>query len=206
MNTGGVFVRSDIINVCASGEGVDEALFQAEAVAKYKGLSDKQALWLRLLSEEMMGMLRQLTGEVEARFFIEDEADEYRLHLITDTVMDREKRRKLMEASTDGTNIAAVGVMGKLRCLFERVFEPDEPGAIRFLDSGWMGTEEDLTGLYNAYWSLNNYRAFMQEKKDAEEWDELERSIVANLADEVRIGIKGGTVEMIIYKKMKKEN
>lgn len=199
-------MRSDIIKVNSSGTGVEEALAQAEAVANYKGLSAKQGLWLRLLSEELMGLLKGLTGEENAEFWIEDEGGEFRLHLATDTEMDKEKRARLLETSTTGTNAAAVGLMGKLRCLFERAFEPDAPGAIPFFDSGWMGSEEDITGMSNTYWSLNSYRQFMQTRRGTDEWDELERSIVGNLADEIRVGIKGGKVEMTIYKNMAKED
>ena len=35
-----------------------------------------------------------------------------------------------------------------------------------------------------------------------EKWDELEKSVIANIADEIEIGIAGKTVEMIVYKKM----
>ena len=41
---------------------------QAEKVAAYKGLSPKGALHLRLLTEEMMGMMRSITGEKEGKF------------------------------------------------------------------------------------------------------------------------------------------
>ena len=34
-----------------------------------------------------------------------------------------------------------------------------------------------------------------------EDWDELEKSVVARLADEVKIGIAGHDVEMVISKK-----
>lgn len=50
-------------------------------------------------------------------------------------------------------------------------------------------------------WSLNQYKsstAADPEKK--EEWDELEKSVLAKVADEIEIGISGGFVEMIVYK------
>ena len=34
-----------------------------------------------------------------------------------------------------------------------------------------------------------------------EAWDELEQSVVANIADEIKIGIADDSAEMIIYKK-----
>ena len=35
-----------------------------------------------------------------------------------------------------------------------------------------------------------------------EAWDELEKSVVSHVADEVKVSIRSGTVEMIIYKKL----
>ena len=51
-------------------------------------------------------------------------------------------------------------------------------------------------------WSLNRYRSAVKEgKAPAENWDELEKSVIARLADDVQIGISGQNVEMVIYKK-----
>ena len=35
-----------------------------------------------------------------------------------------------------------------------------------------------------------------------EAWDELEKSVVANVADNVKVFIRGRFVEMVIYKRM----
>ena len=53
-------MRSDIVQVNANGTGVEEALAQAEAVAVYKKLPYNDSLKLRLLAEEMMGLLQGL--------------------------------------------------------------------------------------------------------------------------------------------------
>ena len=197
-------MRSDTIYVSNSGEGVEKALAQAEAVAVFKGLSKKDALHLRLLTEEMMGMLCALTGETDARFYIEDTDGDFRLHLVTETSMDSEKRKRLLDSSSTGKNAAAKGVMGKLRDLFERSFEPLTDNVPSYYAIGWVGSDADPFGMelpvYDEAWSLNRYRDAVRD--DAEAWDELEKSIVANLADEIRIGIRGGTVEMVIYKKI----
>ena len=195
-------MKSDVISVSSSGNGVAEALSTSELVAAYKGLPKKDALHLRLLTEEMMGMLQGLTGETEAEFFIEDENNSFRLHLITDTAMDAEKRRRLLSSSTSGKNAAVTGVMSKIRDLFQQAFEPLEDDGVSFYTTGWVH-HPDSGGIdfsiYDSAWSFNQYRVSV---KDAEEWDELEKSIVANLADEVSIGINKNKVEMIIYKKI----
>ena len=66
-------MKTDIISVSSSGRQMETALAQVEKVAAYKELGHKQALHLRLLAEEMMGMMRSITGEKEGEFWIEDE-------------------------------------------------------------------------------------------------------------------------------------
>lgn len=197
---------SDKIVIKGDGAGFEQALATAEAVAAYKGLSRKDTLHLCLLTEEMMGMLQGLTGEEQAIFFIEDEDNEFRLHLITDTAMDAEKRRRLIESSTSGKNSAAKGVIGKLRDLINQAFEPLNDDVSNYYSAGWVGYTPEPAGIdfsaYDSTWSFNQYRQSVDEEANEEAWDELEKSIVANLADEISIGINRNKVEMIIYKKI----
>ena len=74
-------MKTDVITVSSSGAQMEAALAQADKMAAFKGLSGKSALHLRLLAEEMMGMMRSLTGEQEGQFWIEDSDGVYRLHL-----------------------------------------------------------------------------------------------------------------------------
>lgn len=197
-------MSSDYVRVFPDGDGVEEALAYTETVAANKNLSHKDALHLRLLTEEMLGMLRGLTGETAADFYIEEENGEFRLHLITETSMDGEKRKRLLGVSTSGRNEEAKGVMGKLRDLFSQAFEPLSDDVPAYYATGWVSMDTDPMGidfsLYDNAWSFNRYKESVGEGTEA--WDELEKSIVANLADEIRIGIRGSRVEMIIYKKM----
>ena len=48
---------------------------------------------------------------------------------------------------------------------------------------------------------LRQYRE-MNEKDHLEDWDELEKSVVAKVADDVKVSIRGNTVEMIIIKQI----
>ena len=203
-------MKSDVIHVSNTGEGVAEAVKQTELVADFKSLSKKDSVHLLLLTEEMMGMMKALTGEQEADFWIDDDDNTFRLHLKAETSMNAEMRRNLLSASTSGDNIAAKGVMGKMRDLFNRLVEPSEAPLSGEYAAGW--TNSNLSTAQAAavaknyssvavnmnVWSLNKYRA----NQTGEKWDELEKSIIANVADEVEIGIAEGTVEMIVYKKL----
>ena len=204
-------MRSDVIHVNTEGAGFDEALEQAERVARFRELPKKSALQLRLLTEEVMGMMNALTGEREADFWIDDENPDdpsgtaFRLHLTAETMMNGEMRKKLLSASTSGLNSAAVGFTGKLRDLFEQLIEPSDQNMADDLKMGvyFAGADYAVDSVNSMdLWSLNDYRAEVGTGRGPREnWDELEKSVVARVADEVRIGITGQLVEMTIYKK-----
>ena len=201
-------MKSDVIHVTNDGAGFDRTLEQAEAVARFRNLDRRAALHLRLLTEEMTGMMRALTGEREADFWIDDSPEDgIRLHLAVRTPMNAEMRKNLLAAATSGENSAAKGVMGKIRDLFERFIEPENGSIpcdlVTGMDYAYTGADFGTLSVATAgLWSMNRYVAAVKEgRTPAEDWDELEKSVVANLADEVRIGIAGQDVEMVISKK-----
>lgn len=200
-------MRSDVISVSSGGEGFAEALEQAERTAAFKGLDKKESLHLCLLTEEMMGIMRALTGEREADFWIDSDGGELQLHLAATTDMTAEKRRNLLSVSTSGVNAAARGVTGKLRDLFDRLLEPGDSSVETALAMsaacGFTGADLGFTSPAADVWSLGMYmNAVRQGQAPRESWDELEKSVVARLADDVRIGISGSKVEMTIIKKI----
>ncbi len=205
-------MQTDKIHINNQGEGLSEVLEQAEKYADYNKLSRKQRLQLRLMCEETVGMLRELAGEYDAFFWIEDEKDETALRLELQTEMDKEKRRKLLSVSSSGKNSMAKGIMGKIREVVElSLMEEDLSDNLTDYDILMMGTSGnicdpvDVTNPMAGYqiWSLIQYKDLVREKKEAYEveWDELEKSIIANLADEVQIGIRDYKVKMVVYKK-----
>ena len=194
-------MKTDVIRVSSSGRHMQAALAQAEKVAAYKELSPRNALHLRLLTEEAMGMMRSITGETTGDFWIEDEGDVYQLHLTVTTRMTPEKRETLLEASTSGKNEATRGFMGKVRAFFQ------SPSDLPAFSTGFVGAGAPLS-YRNYVWSMEDYRSQLQmyraqNREGAQAaWDELEKSVVAHVADDVKVSIQGRTVEMTILKKM----
>ena len=189
-------MKSDVITISNDGTGMEEALAQAEKVAQYKELNSRDALHLRLLTEEMLGMMRSITGEREGVFWIEDQENVFRLHLKVETPMNFDKQERLLSASSSGKNEAAKGFMGRIRAFFEPldwagVSVPTNPEIANHVDS----------------WSLNSYREMVKEGMEhnqegaAEAWDELEQSVVSRIADDVKVSIRGRQVEMTILTK-----
>ena len=200
-------MRSDTIHVTNGGAGFAEAISQAERVAAFKGLPEKGAIHLRLLTEEMMGIMHALTGEREADFWIDDEGGVFTLHLLANAEMDSEMRKKLLSVSKSGKNDAARGVSEKLRDLFERFMAPGDMSIGQSLAAGLYCESIDpefgtMRMVQGDYWSLRRYSDSLDRTSGPDEnWDELEKSVVARLADDVRIGIKGRNVEITIIKK-----
>jgi hypothetical protein len=200
-------MKTDMIVVSSRGSQMEKALEQAEKVAAYKGLSGKNALHLRLLTEEMMGMMRSITGETEGVFWIEDENDVYRLHLQVTTRMDSDKRTQLLSAASSGKNESARGLMGKLRDFFDRGADEDVVALTSPLILPGMYEDSSLPTM-DWEWSMMRYEEALapsvqrQEKEALEAWDELEKSVVSHVADDVKVAIRSGTVEMIIIKKL----
>ena len=200
-------MKTDVIVVSSKGSEMEAALDQVEKVAAYKSLPTKDALHLRLLTEEMMGMMRSLTGETEGSFWIEDQAGEYRLHLCVHTRMDSGKRGQLLSAASSGKNESAKGLMGRLRDFFDRGADEDIASFTSPLMLPGM-YEESTTPTLDWEWSMVKYedalsaRIKRDDSQAKEAWDELEKSVVAHVADDVKVSIRGRQVEMIIVKKL----
>ncbi len=198
-------MRTDTIIVSSRGNQMEAALKEAEKVAAYKGLSAKNALHLRLLTEEMMGMMRSITGENTGEFWIEDKDNEFRLHLTVVTRMDSAKRDQLLAASTSGRNESAKTFMGMIRDFFDRGADEDVASyASPLMMSGMY--EYSSSPTLDLEWSMMRYQTALStnmegDTKARDAWDELEKSVVAHVADDVKVYIRGREVELVIVKK-----
>ena len=205
----GYHMKTDVIQIEPNGTGIEKALAETEKAAAFRGLSSKQALRLQLLAEEMTGMLKTITGQTEYCYWVESEEKLFSLHLMTKTQVDPEMRETLLKASTSGKNAAAKGFMGRLKDIFLRLTEATDANAFAteygYGYVGVVGYDASVDMSPNAVlygWSMSAYRDAITEhqSEEPEKWDELEKSITAKLADEVKIFIRGNSVEMVIEK------
>ena len=156
-------MTTDVITVSSKGAKMEQALRQAEKMAAFKELGHQNALHLRLLTEEMMGMMRSITGETNGAFWIEDEAGEYRLHLKVKTRMNAEKRDQLLSAATSGKNEAARGFMGRLRDFFDRAADEDASAGASPLMMAGVYEYSSPTAL-SWEWSMARYQAKVNQR------------------------------------------
>jgi len=198
----------------SSGAGMEEALSATDRFSVSEGLDRRTALHIHLLAEETVGMVRAITEEFSALFWIESvEKSKVLIHLLAETDMDMDKKRALIETSDSKHNYAARGFMGKIRELIENgMYKMDEVGKLQAQYGGVplmysvMGcVDSSYAQTINYQWTLGQYRQNVEDAKEEdsaaqEAWDELEKSIVANIADDVKVSVKGSSVELIIEK------
>lgn len=198
---------TDIIKVKNDGTGVLEAINETEKFAEYQKMEHKNALRLRLLAEEMTGLIKNLVGDFNGRFWVEGDKNSASLFLEADCKVDYDQRDALLKVSTTGKNEAHKGFMGKLAGVFEYcLMSYDISSQYNGYYADYMYDDVPNYG-YERMWSLAAMKDGLGEtpKTDAakEEWDELEKSIVASLADEVTVGVKAHKVRLVIKKSFK---
>ena len=193
-------MKTDVIIV--TGGQVEDALRLADKAAVYKELSERETLRLRLLGEETLGMMRAITGERRAEFWLEDKNGVFEMHLRMHTPMDEHKKEQLLSASRSGVNEATRTLMGKIRAFFE----PDGEVPLLLRAEVMADAPPEMYG--SMTWSMENYREELYARRDeisgdaAKAWDELEKSVVSHVADDIRVFIRGNMVEMTIIMKI----
>ena len=203
-------------NICKLNKDLtclEAVLAEVEKVTTYNALEEKKALKIRLLAEELCGMLPGLVANFSGKFWAENEGESYELHVeLKAEDMSIDVRDELISVSKSGKNAAAKGIMGKIRAVAETMllaaFDPDLtpiPADGEFYDYhgynmgfGYIDPTIAVETGYVYSWSLFNYKTAVEEKKD--EYAELERSIVAKLADDIVVGVRGKYVEIVVKK------
>ena len=173
-------MKSNVINIDNQGNGFEKTIEEARKVAEYEALSHKDSLHLQLCAEEMLSLVRSVTGELKASFWIESEGKTFCLHVSTRTILDSEKRAQLLASSTSGKNEAAKSFLGQLRDMFEQALTADPDHSSNLPDD-----------------VLDDLANHTIECTDPE-WDEYEQSTLKRLANTIKIGIRGGTVDMTV--------
>ena len=221
-------IVTDSISYNQKFSSIDKAIDRVDQVVDQLKLSNTNKLRVKLIFEETIGMMKAMAVDFDAIVYAEKYAESVAVKLSADTEMDIDKKSELLDVASDKKNAMAKGFMGKISDLIETSalsYESmlslkdgagSEPmgiyngmGVVPF---GSLGMYGDIGAGYDAdymgemMWSLNDYRENLDENNgDAykEAWDELEKSIVANIAEDVIVGIKKNHVEMTIIYKLK---
>lgn len=203
-------IRTDEVYLDNTNSKMEEALQAADEFIEETKLSKRDGLHLRLLVEEVLGMVRAMTGDFTAVFDMEYSNYQCKIRLVAQTIMDKEKKQELLSLSTSGKNASAKGFMAKIGEIIENGFlDYSEVARLQqeyggnSLNYGFMGMDSIGAVDYACQWSLGNYRSALKDEMEEnapakEAYDELERSIVASLAEDVIVGVKKDKVEVTV--------
>jgi hypothetical protein len=194
-------------NVCKIENGtkdLDAILKESEKVAVYNDLTHKQALQLRLICEEIDGMLPNIIDDFSGDFWIDFEDGVCKVNAsIQIPEFNTEKKEKLIGIAKDKKNASAVGIAGKIRDAIENFFLDETTSYGIAASSSFFhlstGFSEGVD--YSYLWSLENYRYSVKGEEKSDDWDELERSVIASVADDVIVGVKGKHAGITVVKK-----
>ena len=201
-------MKTDVCKLTNDKSTLDSILAEAEKSAEYNDLTPKQSLQLRLLAEEMVGMMPELLEIGSGEFWVENDGPEFELHAAIKTKrMSMDKKEEIMSFSKSGINASAKGIINKIKIVVESMADGYAEASkysggsnLEFYDMGAASS-----GLYNdlwsGAWSLSSYRSNAEKSDDKKSWDELEKTVIANIADDVIVGYVGRKVDIIIKKK-----
>lgn len=199
---------------------VKENIFtEVEKSAQFFDLDKKARLQLRLLTEELTGMMNEIIGKYRGEFWVEAEPVQYavqywekvstvnfQLHLRMENQLNEESRKQLLSVATTGKNEPPRGIMGKIQAFLEQCAQSHEDLGVYCSQQGklipYMGDMYESCSMQgdSVVWTLNSYTQRVSSNKEGEEWDELEKSIIANVADDVVVSIRRHHVEVVVSK------
>ena len=194
-------MKTSEFKVTGQGTGIKEALDATEKLGADSGLGEKEILRLRLLGEELFGLVRGITGELEAVYQASREDRCFDLRLWADVKLDQEMRKQLIAVSFSGENAAVKGFMGRIKEMIAVSLLPADAGP-SLLSMGFMsmGSPGGYRAEAGCDWTMKRYKEKLGDAPEDDAWDELEKSIVANLADDVSVSVQGSHVEITISK------
>ena len=197
-------MKSNVCKILKGTSDLEAILKESEKVAEYNELTHKQGLQLRLLCEEIDGMLPYMIGDFEGDLWMEF-VDGVCKILVSIEIpeLDASKRDVLINVAKNKKNAAAVGIVGKIRDAIEGFFLDEE--TLLALDASsesfYVSTGYCEGVDYSYLWSLEQYRNNLKKKAGEEGWDELEKSVIASVADDVIVGVKGKRADIVVVKK-----
>ena len=118
-----------------------------------------------------------------------------------------EMRKQFISASTSGKNSAATSFMGKIRVMIANMmFSAEEAIPYAMINTAAAYTAGSTYEDAVYVWTMTSYKdevkKNIKDSKDASEaWDQLEKSIVANIADDIKVSIAGKNVQITVFKK-----
>lgn len=160
-------------------------------------ISPKISSCIRLLTEEAYSMFYELLEAEKLNFSLEKENSKFTITIQTSAWTNEETKDQFLKISSSGKNDAYKGIKGFFKSIIDSLIlgASVSDGCSR-AEFGY--DEYDFSKMYR--WQLSEYIERAPVEKVKAKWDELEKSIIMNFADDISISIRDDVIEMVIVK------
>ncbi len=200
---GDFYMVTDKFKVDSEGNGWEEAMNEAEHCGDYCGIAKNDTLRLRLLTEELLGLMKSTVGKFSGNYWIEKTNDNtFKIHLNSDVFVNMEQRDELLSAAKTSSK-EKKSIFSMIKGVWKDYLDAQsvimsDPNAQ--MQVNIMGMDVTASGLPLYSWSLNNYIDNMPEEEKAEK-DELEKFILKSIADDLLVSVRKDFAELTAVKK-----
>ncbi len=162
--------RTDNINI-------EKAMETVHIFSRRQRLDVRKTRQMELLTEETIGIIRNIVSDTKVSFWIEGSGLTYRIHLTFSARIGSEEYRRLLSLSSSGRNEAA-------RTFPDRLWEI----IVRGIDSQTEDRQEK--GSYE--WNLSEETNISA--------DQIGEFILAAIADDIKVSVRKEKVELLVLK------
>lgn len=184
-------------NIVLENNDMKDLLAEVDRFTETQSLTKKERIRIRLLTKEAVGVLKATVKEGKGELKIESTENEYVISFAIDTpCISDDSKEKLIETSSGNKNEFYQGFTGKIRQAIEWLTNTDKYTAANAAPAGYsMGFIDTSRG---TQWSYQQFKKdITTDNKD--NWDELERSVLSKLANEILVGVSEHTVSLKVF-------
>jgi hypothetical protein len=193
-------MKSDLWKFTEAQPAVTAITGNIEKIGVFAGLSPKNARLLCLLGEESISLVRGIIPHFDGVIWTENEKKSFEIKVSLSARVTPEERDGLLDTVGGKNSAYGKGIFGKIAAAIAESAiaangAPDMPAMV--LDHSMSG----LSVMQPDYmWAMSTYANTYTEEKTEIRDDGLEKSIIVNLADDCKISVRAGSVEIDIVK------
>lgn len=183
--------------VVLEGATFNQAIAQIELM---DNVSPKNNSCIRLLTEEAYSMFYELLETKKLDFALEKDNSKFTITFQTRAWTNEETKEQFLKVSSSGKNDAYKGIKGFFKSIIDSLLlgaSVAGDGCSR-AEFGFSEYECDFYKVHR--WQLSEYIERTPVEKVKAKWDELEKSIIMNFADDISISMRDDVIEMSIIK------
>lgn len=198
-------MKSDVYTVEKNLSNISVVLDKLEFIAQASDMDERSKHYFRLLAEELVLSVTRILPQSRLLISVESDDKAFYTQLTAKASIFEEEREKLIAISSSGKNALPKGFFGKLAYFMNTMYDPNTPGAT-FLThaSDGMFLTADFGAVYspaeNSYnWSYADFKKQAQ----PDELDGIEKRLIENCADDVRVCAQYNEVTLTAIKYLK---